>query len=204
LKKIKGFKYDLICYTASISHYANAVLDLLDKNNELFALRLYRENCVQTSIDKDKIYIKDLRIFKNVDPRDMIIIDNSILSFAFHIDNGIPILPYYSNKNDRELIYLGHYLGSLVNHSDLRLENKKFIKYNYDTINSNNSGLNTSVVMFENTNNNTTNMENYETNNTSIVQDCLLNDLSYYSGSESETEGIKNPSLKNMFKDLDK
>lgn len=204
MKKIKGFKYDLICYTASISHYANAVLDLLDKNNELFALRLYRENCVQTSIDKDKIYIKDLRIFKNVDPRDMIIIDNSILSFAFHIDNGIPILPYYSNKNDRELIYLGHYLGSLVNHSDLRLENKKFIKYNYDTINSNNSGLNTSVVMFENTNNNTTNMENYETNNTSIVQDCLLNDLSYYSGSESETEGIKNPSLKNMFKDLDK
>ena len=170
------------------------MLDLLDKNNELFTLRLYRENCVQTSIDEDKVYIKDLRIFKNVDPRDMIIIDNSILSFAFHIDNGIPILPYYSNKNDRELIYLGHYLGSLVNHSDLRLENKKFIKYNYDTINSNNSALNISVVMFENTNNNTTDMENSE---------CLLNDLSYYSGSESETEGIKNPILKNMFKDLD-
>ena len=87
LRKIKEFKYDIVCYTASISHYANAVLDIFDKNNEIFSLRLYRENCVQTKLEDDKVYIKDLRIFQNVDLKDMIIIDNSILSFAFHLVN---------------------------------------------------------------------------------------------------------------------
>jgi len=119
----------------------------------------------------------------------MIIIDNSILSFAFHLDNGIPILPYYNNKNDRELLYLVHYLGTLVNQPNLSIENRKFIKYNYESNN-----VNASVIMYENTQN------DYEScdNNTT----CLDCNISYFSGSESEFEGIKNVSLKNMFKDL--
>ena len=45
-------------------------------------------------------------MIKNVEPKKIIIVDNSILSFAFHIDNGIPILPFYDNKDDNELIFL--------------------------------------------------------------------------------------------------
>jgi len=76
------------------------------------------------------IYVKDLRIFHQIDLKDIIIIDNSILSFAFHIENGIPILPYYENKDDIELRVLVNYLRFLVNAPDIRTENKKFIKYN--------------------------------------------------------------------------
>ena len=37
LKQIKEeSKYDIICYTASISQYANAVLNIIDKNNDIF------------------------------------------------------------------------------------------------------------------------------------------------------------------------
>lgn len=57
----------------------------------------------------------------------MIIIDNSVLSFAFHLENGIPVLPYYNNKNDNELLYLKDYLLELY-HSDNFIEtnNKVF------------------------------------------------------------------------------
>lgn len=83
-------------------------------------------------IDENIVYIKDLRIFKNVDIKDMLIVDNSLLSFACHLDSGIPILPFYDNKSDIELVYLANYLESIANKPDLRLENIKYIKYTYD------------------------------------------------------------------------
>ena len=43
-------------------------------------------------VDGKTFYIKDLRIFEDVSLSDMVIIDNSVLSFAFHLNNGIPIL----------------------------------------------------------------------------------------------------------------
>lgn len=43
----------------------------------------------------------------------MLIIDNSALSFAFNINNGIPILPYINNEDDEELKHLTFYLNCL-------------------------------------------------------------------------------------------
>jgi CTD small phosphatase-like protein 2 len=40
----------------------------------------------------------------------MIIIDNNALSFAFNVNNGIPILPFFDDKNDEELRHLVYYL----------------------------------------------------------------------------------------------
>jgi hypothetical protein len=78
----------------------------------------------------DLIYVKDLRIFGNVKMEDMIIIDNSVLSFAFQLENGIPILPYYK-KADDELRFLSNYLNSIYNVKDLRIENNRSIKMPY-------------------------------------------------------------------------
>ena len=44
-----------------------------------------------------------LNSFKGVSLKDMVIIDNSVLSFAFHLDNGIPILPYYNGEEETEM-----------------------------------------------------------------------------------------------------
>jgi len=70
------------------------------------------------------IYVKDLRIL-NVDLKDIIIIDNSVLSFVFHMDNGIPILPFYDNVHDNELKVLVNYLEHLSKMPDIGAENKK-------------------------------------------------------------------------------
>jgi CTD small phosphatase-like protein 2 len=78
-------------------------------------------------IGEDLAYVKDLRILRGVDLSEVIIIDNSVLSFIFQIDNGIPILPFYNNKNDGELKFLINYLENLAQHKDIRSENKKLI-----------------------------------------------------------------------------
>lgn len=123
--------YLIIVYTASHQSYADSVLDYLDPDKELIKYRLYRHNCVRVKMESEFIYVKDLRIFKNVKMEDMIIIDNSVLSFAFQLENGIPILPFYDNQEDIELKFLANYLGSIHNVRDLRVENNRSIKMLY-------------------------------------------------------------------------
>lgn len=48
------------------------------------------------------MYIKDLKIFKNRNIKDMIIIDNSLIALYPNINNGILIKSYYGDKNDQE------------------------------------------------------------------------------------------------------
>ena len=40
------------------------------------------------------MYIKDLRVI-NRKENEMVLIDNAAYSYAFQLDNGIPIIPYY-------------------------------------------------------------------------------------------------------------
>ena len=40
----------------------------------------------------------------------ILIIDNNIYSFAFNLENGIPILNFMGDKNDNELIKVMKYL----------------------------------------------------------------------------------------------
>ena len=123
--------YFIIVYTASDRSYADPVLNFIDPNNDYFQYRLYRSHCIYSKVkddDKIKLYIKDLSIFKNVDLKDMVIIDNSILSYAYHLNNGIPIVPYYKGEKDYELMFLAGYLSSIRKWKDLREANKKYIK----------------------------------------------------------------------------
>ena len=45
--------------------------------------------------------IKDLRIIKNRSLSDIVIVDNLVHSFGLQIDNGIPILDFTNNKDDK-------------------------------------------------------------------------------------------------------
>ena len=120
-------KYYIIIYTASHNNYADAVLNFLDPENNIFEGRLYRKDCILNEIDNNKFYVKDLNIFKNFDLKDIVLIDNSVLSFAYHLNNGIPIVPYYKGDKDSELIMLSKYLLSISNCNDLRQCNKEYI-----------------------------------------------------------------------------
>ena len=131
LDKIKDV-YNLVIFTASHKSYSDAVLNYLDPEDKYFHYRLYRDSCVQYKTNDVNFYVKDLDIFNdNYDLKDIIIIDNSILSFAYHINNGIPVVPFYDSTQDSELSLLSFYLLSIASYKDLREANKQHIKLEY-------------------------------------------------------------------------
>ena len=96
--------FQILVFTASHKAYADVVLDLLDPNREIFEQRLYRDSCIRT---QDGVYIKDLRIFQHSRKiEDIIIVDNAVYSFGYQLENGIPIIPFYNDKEDVELLHL--------------------------------------------------------------------------------------------------
>ena len=90
--------YEIIVYTASIPEYASNLLDEFDKYN-VISKRFYRYNCIH----RDGMYIKDLKLIGKPF-KDLIIIDNNPVSYLYNMDNGIPILSWYGDKQDIELL----------------------------------------------------------------------------------------------------
>ena len=127
LNKIKQF-YVLVLYTASLKQYTDAILSVIDPEGVYFKYILCRHHCRSiyfVNNNKEEVYyVKDLRIF-NINMNSIVIVDNSILSFVFQLNNGIPILPFYSNQNDNELHNLFIYLKFLHTVKDVRKENAK-------------------------------------------------------------------------------
>jgi CTD small phosphatase-like protein 2 len=78
-------------------------------------------------VTPEGVYVKDLRII-NRDPAHLVLVDNAAYSYAFQLDNAIPILPYYKGKNDFELKALQTYLEGLIFIKDVRETNRKTFK----------------------------------------------------------------------------
>jgi CTD small phosphatase-like protein 2 len=55
----------------------------------------------------------------------ILIIDNNIYSFAFNLENGIPIINFMGDKNDNELIKVMKYLFYIKDFKNLMEENEK-------------------------------------------------------------------------------
>ena len=119
--------YEIVIFTASVSKYADPLLDILDKDNNC-SFRLFREHCSMMGMT----YIKDLnKLGRNL--KDVIIVDNSPLSYTFNKENGIPILTWFNDKNDKELDYLLPILEFLSLVDDVRIYIKDIVIN--DTIN---------------------------------------------------------------------
>lgn len=89
--------YEVVVYTASLSKYANPLLDELDKFNTI-SFRLFREACTRHSSG----YMKDLSRLGR-DLKCVIIIDNSPICYALQPHNAIPVKMWKDDPADREL-----------------------------------------------------------------------------------------------------
>lgn len=58
----------------------------------------------------------------------MVLVDDSVYSYALQINNGVPILKWKNNKNDEELKYLFEYLLKMHSSSDVREFNRNHFK----------------------------------------------------------------------------
>ncbi|CAD8047492.1 unnamed protein product [Paramecium primaurelia] len=100
---------EVVVFTASHQCYASQVIQFLD-HKKILSAQLFRESCIVTN---DGVHIKDLRVLGR-DMKDIVLIDNAAYSFGYHIENGIPIIPFYDNKDDKELKLLYDFLISDV------------------------------------------------------------------------------------------
>ena len=106
--------YEVVIFTASLSKYANPLMDLLDPNRYCTA-RLFREHCSYI----DRTYMKDMTLLgRRIE--DAILIDNSPNSYRLQPENAIPILSWYDDPNDTELFKLMPMLIDLARVADVR------------------------------------------------------------------------------------
>ena len=64
----------------------------------------------------------------------MVIVDNSILAFAFNLDNGIPIQSFFGTKkenDDQELLFLDSFLEEIFGEQDVRTYLNNTFKLNF-------------------------------------------------------------------------
>ena len=120
-------KFDLVVFTASDKFYADAIIDYIEKDKKYFKMRLYRDQCI---FIEPGLYIKDLNIFKPYKKmEDLIIVDNSLFSFANQLNNGILVTSFFDDKNDSFLYNVKEYLDMIKDVKDFRETNKENFQF---------------------------------------------------------------------------
>ena len=113
LKKM-GEIYEVVVFTASLSKYADPVLDKLDIH-QVVSHRLFRESCYNHKGN----YVKDLsQLGRPIG--DTIILDNSPASYIFHPNNAVPVSSWFNDPHDTELTDLVPFLTDLAKVEDVR------------------------------------------------------------------------------------
>ncbi|KAF5322430.1 hypothetical protein D9619_001838 [Psilocybe cf. subviscida] len=112
--KEMGEIYEVVIFTASLSKYADPVLDKLD-THRVVAHRLFRESCFNHKGN----YVKDLsQLGRPIG--DTIILDNSPASYIFHPHNAVPVSSWFNDPHDAELTDLVPFLADLAKVGDVR------------------------------------------------------------------------------------
>jgi len=111
--KFMGERFEVVVFTASLSKYADPVLDLLDIH-KVVRQRLFREACV----DHKGNFVKDLsRLGREL--KNTVIIDNSPMSYLFHPMNALAIGSWFDDPSDTELLDMMSYLDELSKCDDV-------------------------------------------------------------------------------------
>ena len=117
-------KYELVIFTASISKYANPLLNIVDKMGYV-PFRLFREHCTLINTT----FVKDLNLLGR-DLKDIIILDNNPTAYSLNHYNGFPIKSWFEDKNDDELLKITPILEFLSYVPDVRDYIKKIVSQN--------------------------------------------------------------------------
>ena len=115
--------YDIVVFTAAEEAYAREAVGLLDTTGKVIHKLVSRKFCVPTLGGH---LAKDLRIFADRCLSQMLLVDDNLWSFAFQLDNGIPVAPYYCQENDAVLLSLIQYLENLYTAQNIIQANREY------------------------------------------------------------------------------
>mmetsp|Transcript_28182 Transcript_28182/g.45663 ORF Transcript_28182/g.45663 Transcript_28182/m.45663 type:complete len:281 (+) Transcript_28182:118-960(+) len=108
-----GEYFEIVIFTASLSKYADPLVDKLDVYNVVRG-RLFREACEMC----DGNYVKDLSKLGR-ELKSTIIVDNSPTSYMWHPANAVPIGSFIDDLSDRELYDLIPLLEAITDVDDV-------------------------------------------------------------------------------------
>lgn len=91
--------FEVAIFTASQSCYADQLMDAIDPQGRLGRLRLFREHCTEVNGAR----VKDLSLLGRPLHR-IALIDNSPVTYLFQPRNAIPILSWFDDPRDTELL----------------------------------------------------------------------------------------------------
>lgn len=108
--------YELIVFTASLSQYADPVINTLDPFGHI-GRRYFRDSCLH----RGGAYIKNLQVVC-ADLSQIVIVDNSPAAYSINRENAIPISDWLgdNHKHDEALLALLPFLSALRHLSDVR------------------------------------------------------------------------------------
>ena len=122
--------YELIVFTAGTQEYADPILNIIDKKNNIFDKRLYRQHAIIV----DESFVKDLSLLGR-DLKKVIILDNNPHNYDLQKENGIFIKSFYGEKDDNVLVELIPILQKIASNKDndvrvelLKLKDEIFTK----------------------------------------------------------------------------
>ena len=106
-------KFELVIFTASLSKYADPLLDVLDPDR-LISSRLFRESCVQHYGN----FVKDLtHLGRNM--AHTLIIDNSPFSYLFQPTHAVPCTSWFNDNCDLQLFEMLPFLDRIAECDDV-------------------------------------------------------------------------------------
>lgn len=87
--------FELVIFTASLSKYADPLMNLMDPNGYC-TMRLFREHCTYIN----GVFTKDMSKIGR-DMKDAIILDNSPSAYMLQPECAMPIISWYDDPKDR-------------------------------------------------------------------------------------------------------
>lgn len=122
--KVMSQYYELVIFTASLSKYADPLMNQMDTNGYC-TMRLFREHCTYIN----GVFTKDMsKIGRSA--RDAMILDNSPSAYMLQPEQAIPIVSWYDDPKDRQLFDLIPLFIQLSQINDCRDAIPRFVKNN--------------------------------------------------------------------------
>ena len=91
---------EVIVFTAGLEDYAKPIVDAIDPHGRFFSDRIYRTGCVNTEYYQ---CVKDMaRVNRSL--QRTVLVDDTPLAFLHQPENGIPVLGFRGDPDDRLLL----------------------------------------------------------------------------------------------------
>ena len=120
--------FEVIIFTASSKDYAELILNFLRRKHFKINKDIPIFDKTNCFITKKGFLIKDLQVLSNRKLQSIAILDNLAYSYSLQLNNGIPIVEWYSDKSDTELLGVLKYLKKLSKCEDVRKFNERNLR----------------------------------------------------------------------------